>query len=234
MSVNGENAEKHVLETVDVFEQPAMPAVWATIDEGETWVWGDYFLVLQENLETVAVHAAKQAGRLPPKQTVLFPHVLSVFHRFDKNLYGPSGKPVCLFMIEQADVDSRDKYMGAKSADAFLSSLEKDGLKPGYRRVWSDGKDESLRFDGSSEKNSVRSFFFKEFKAVFKVNGVPHFQGALKDALLGQESGKGSTEYRPERLSSGNDAEKTRKRSSKWFYIVVIILVIIGFFLVTK
>ncbi len=234
MSVNDGNTEKNAPESVAVFDRSDMPAVWATIDEGETWVWGDYFLVLQEYPETVAVHAAKEAGEVPPKQPMLFPYVLSVFYRYDKSLYSPSGKPVCLFMIECPDIDSRDKYMGAKSADAFLSSLGKDGQKPDYRQVWSDGKDDARLYEGSFEQNSVRSFFFKEFKTLFKVKGVPRFQGALKDALMGQENEKGGKEYRPERLSSGDDDGAPKKKSSKWFYIAIVILVIIGFVLVTK
>ncbi|MBR7070502.1 MAG: hypothetical protein IKI30_08715 [Oxalobacter sp.] len=221
-------------ESMDVFGQPAMPAVWATIDEGETWVWDDYFLVLQEYPETVAVHSAREAGEPVPRQSMLFPNVLSVFYRYDKSLYGPSGKPVCLFMLEVPDVDSRDKYMGAKSADAFLSSLGKDGLRPDYRQVWADGRDDSRIYEGSFEQNSVRSFFFKEFKTIFKAKGVPRFQGALKDALIGQENEKGGKEYRPERLSSGDDDGEPKKKSSKWFYIAIVILVIIGFVLVTK
>ncbi len=226
--------EENVPESMNVFEQPSMPAVWATIDEGETWVWGDYFLVLQENPETIAVHAAKEAGKIPPRQAMLFPHVLSVFYRYDKNLYGPSGKPLCLFMLESPDIDSRDKYMGTQSADAFLQSLGKDGLKPDYRQVWADGRDDSRIFEGSFEKNSVRSFFFKEFKRIFKVNGVPRFQGALKDALFGQEKDKSGTDYRPELLSSGDDDGKPKKRSSKWLYILLVIFIIVGFVLVTK
>ncbi|MBO4790234.1 MAG: hypothetical protein J5492_04390 [Oxalobacter sp.] len=216
-----------------VFEQSEMPAVWATIDEGETWVWGDYFLVLQEYPETIAVHEAREAGDPIPAQPKFFPNVMSVFYRYDKSLYSPSGKPVSLFMLECADMDARDKYMGAKSADQFLAALEKDGLRPDYRQVWSDGRDESKPYEGTFEQNTIRSFFFKDFKRLFKVKGVPRFQGSLKDALKGQEKDHPGGDYRPEPMDLGGGAEP-KKGSSKWLYIALIVFIIIGFYLVTK
>lgn len=80
---------------------PTIPAPYDSIDAGESWVYGDYLLLLQRYPKTMAEKMAEIIGKpptIPP--SVKYPYAMSVFYRKDRNPYGRSCRPILVATIE--------------------------------------------------------------------------------------------------------------------------------------
>ena len=80
---------------IDPKEWPTLPATWSSVDNGETWVWGDFFLTFQKEPKTFATR-------------IIYHYSMSVFYRCDKNPHGPSWLPIMIIALEEAVINGED------------------------------------------------------------------------------------------------------------------------------
>lgn len=153
---------------------PSMPSPWSSDTPGETWVWGDFFLILQSNPKLVAALMAEMQGRSLPPQTLSYPYALTVFYRRDRNPHGPSSRPVATMTLEKADLSA----LGGPKVGPIMVGL----FLPVQRLNFGE-------YSGSQSMDAVRLHFFELLKNQIPVTGQPRRIGTMADAYGHPDTG---------------------------------------------
>lgn len=58
-------SQKPVFSLLELTKWPTLPAPWSSIDGGETWVWGDFFVSFQKKPKTVLELTMEMQAKKP-------------------------------------------------------------------------------------------------------------------------------------------------------------------------
>ena len=109
-----------VFALLELTKWPTLSAPWSSVDAGETWVWGDFFLTFQKKPKTVQ-------GKKAEDRVITYHYAMLVFYRIDRNPHGPSHRPIMTVALEQTDTG-----MLAKKLDKKLDSEVGEFLRAAY------------------------------------------------------------------------------------------------------
>jgi len=162
---------------------PTIPAPLHSSDAGESWVWGDFVLVLQKNSITLAeVFNAMSPQKTFQPPPVEYPYAMSVFYRPNKNPHGRSKCPVMVATLERMDyakVRERMLQMGMLKKTPVSGS---DSNSPTVFGVFNSHSRKNLgNFEGDLTLESVRNDFFQIIGRELALDGEPKRIGVIKD-----------------------------------------------------
>jgi hypothetical protein len=140
-------------------DYPTMAAPWSSSGPGQTWIWGDFILTLQE--QPVSVWAAESDPEeiLNDPDLIEYLFAVTVFYQSDKNPYDSSDDgPVLSIAAERS----------AASESVFV------GLFTAYRRI-------NLEiYEGLLEQDAIRQCLFEHVKTMLELSGEPKYIGGLE------------------------------------------------------
>lgn len=186
---------KHDL--ISLTEFPSMPAPWSSQDDGETWVWGDYFATIQKEPVSIAQCAQVIAGNNAPMMAGMeYPYAMTAFYHKAKNPHGPSLSPIIVIALEKANY----QMLAAKIGIDLASLAEVTGSAEGSLMLG--------MFKGSSRQNlgsykgavtvdSVREEFFRVMSKELGLSGSPEKIGTIEDAYGHPKTGWQGPEGHP-------------------------------------
>jgi hypothetical protein len=153
--------QSQIFPLIEITKWPSLPATWSSVDPGETWVWGDFFLTFQRNPRTFLDLAMAMQGKKNEYRGLIYHYVMSVFYRFDRNPHGPSHRPIMIVALEQADMAVAAKILG----DVLNQSVPfDDGSEMGPLMIGLFSGEMRLnlgKYDGDVTPESVKNVFFK-------------------------------------------------------------------------
>jgi hypothetical protein len=178
---------------------PTIPAPLHSSDEGESWVWGDFVLVLQKNSITLAeVFNAMSPQKTFQPPPVEYPYAMSVFYRPNKNPHGQSKCPVMVATLEKmnyAKVRERMLQMGMLKKPPVSGA---DSNSPTMFGVFNSHSRKNLgNFDGELTLESVRNDFFQIIGRELALDGEPKRIGVIKDIYGHPDTGWPSEKEAP-------------------------------------
>lgn len=168
---------------------PTLPDLWISTDAGETWVWGDFFMMLQKEPVTVKENLCKEAGLPTPDMGLFYPYVMTAFYRLDRNPHGPSFHPVAVASLEQSDQNSFRDFMAALGAKTSSSGGSKWG--PPFLCMFTPDRHLNYgRYQGDiDDRETVRAHFFAMLGEYLGLDGQPRMIGTMADAPGHPETG---------------------------------------------
>ena len=97
-------------------DNPTMASPWASEDDGEAWVWGDFFVTIQKRPCAMAEGIARMMGKGGNIPTAIkYDYAATVFYDKSKNPYGPSSRPIMSIGFERSDVGALAQFLGGES-----------------------------------------------------------------------------------------------------------------------
>ena len=153
---------------IDLTTFASMPAPWSSEDEGETWVWGDFFGTIQKKPISIA-KAARAMGMTSAESSlpmgITYHYAMTIFYNKNRNPHGPSNRPVLSIGIEESQMEGKSLGMPIMV-----------GLFKGSSRSNLGNYNRTLNLD------DVRKEFFGIMKSELKLRGKPVKIGTIKDA----------------------------------------------------
>ncbi len=113
-SVNTHNDSQRALDdtAISLLNNPSIPDLWASSDEGEAWEWGNYFAIFQLNPRTFAEGLCERMANTPAnlkklnkkyKNEFRYLYAMTVYYKKGKNPSGvDSARPVKIIALEQS------------------------------------------------------------------------------------------------------------------------------------
>jgi len=162
---------------------PTIPAPLHSSDAGESWVWGDFVLILQKNPITIAeVFNAMSPQKTFQPPPIEYPFAMSVFYRPNKNPHGKSNCPVMVATLERMD------YAKARESMLQIGMLKNppvsgsDSNFPTVFGVFNSNSRKNLgKFKGDLTLESARNDFFQIVGRELTLDGEPKRIGVIKD-----------------------------------------------------
>ncbi len=169
-----------MLETFGLTEYPTMAAPWRSANEGEAWVWGDYFATFQTRPPTMSEMVSTIAGKPRRPQAMTYLYAITVFYRRDRN---PSACPVMSVGIEQADYDGAAKI--ALSAGMPVSpEMPRSGKGPMFVGMFTaDGHENYGEYVGPMDPDAIRKRLLQVIAVRLKLSGNPTLIGTIDDVF---------------------------------------------------
>ena len=153
-------------ELINLTAFPSMAAPWSSQDEGETWVWGNFFCTMQKKPQSISDGIMAMTGqRTSMPGGIIYHYAVTVFYNKDKNPHGPSSRPVLSLGIEQLMMDGIDSGM------PLVVGLFKSGVRLNLGN-----------YNGNLTAEDVLDKFFSIIKSELKLNTEPQKIGTMKDA----------------------------------------------------
>ena len=164
-----------------------MPVPWASTDEGECWIWGDYFFLVLQEPPTLDELFSSTDGNIQ-RGNLSYPLALVGFYKADKNPFAPTdnptGRPLIALTIEQVDFVSALSEHGLSQGLAQIPGIGTDGKGPlilGH--FHNKGRDNLGPYDGSVTRDEMRKRLFDLVPAYLPVHGEPIQIGTIRDAM---------------------------------------------------
>ena len=161
---------------IELSEWPTLPAPWSTQGNGETWVWGDYFMLFQEKPETIQKVLSEKMGTQEIPDGIIYHYALTVFYNFKKNPHGPSMRPIKVIACEQANLDAISEMMGIEKTSTSEMGSIMIGMFTGTAR-YNLGE-----YDGRLDAESVKTHFFEVMGRDLNLSGAPRKIGTIAQA----------------------------------------------------
>ncbi|WJW74701.1 hypothetical protein QVG61_09325 [Thiohalobacter sp. IOR34] len=180
---------KTVFALLELTKWPTLPAPWSSVDSGETWIWGDFFLTFQKNPKTVLDLTMDIQGKKGEFRGMTYHYAMTVFYRLDKNPHGPSHRPIMTIALEQADMGILASLLS--SDDGSLLQAEA-GSKMGQLVIGLFTGDARLNlgeYEGDVSPQAVKERFFEILGRQLGVSGRPKMIGDLAKAHGHPETG---------------------------------------------
>lgn len=147
-------------ELISYISSPYVPAPLNSSDEGEAWVWGDYFAVLQTNPQAVFDLVSSKNNRCSNDSFSLKYHfALSVYYQISKSPFGMTTRPLLIAALVSVDEESGTVLR------LIRPSLN---LNLGV-------------FQGNLNKERARECLFKAISHALSLEGQPVKIGAIND-----------------------------------------------------
>lgn len=178
---------KSMFAPIDLTQWHTLPAPWSSIDPGETWIWGDFFLTFQKKPKTILDIAAEMQGKKSRFETVSYHYAMSVFYRIDRNLHGPSHRPILTASLEQANMDLIAEMLGT---DAGQQQNKGNSLGPLMLCLFTSESHLNFgEYTGDTSPQVVRQVFFELLAQQLGVSGQPKMIGTIAQAHGHPETG---------------------------------------------
>lgn len=191
---------------LDMSSLPTMPVPWVSEDEGECWIWGDFFFLVQRKPPTLneLLMSAKD-GNL--KRGPLIYHLALIgFYKSDCNPFAPPGQilrsPAIVLAVEQVNQNMAATLMGRPELSdegKALLGINKDGMGPAVIGVFFPGppidtteisqflngstRSNLGHFEGDLSLDAMRKRLFNLIPKFLPVTGEPIRIGVMHDAL---------------------------------------------------
>jgi hypothetical protein len=92
---------------INYVTSPNAPAPLNSQDEGESWVWGNYFAVLQTAPLTVyEVVCQQKKEKIPLPPSIRYAFALSVYYQNSKSPHGMTTRPLLIAALAKVDDES--------------------------------------------------------------------------------------------------------------------------------
>lgn len=186
---NYSSKNKKVFDLLGLTKLPTLPAPWSSIDEGETWVWGDYFFTFQKKPKLIFDLAMEMEGKKTEYRGMSYYYAMSVFYRLDMNPHGPSQRPIMTIALEQADLEMVAKMLGAKDSELVLSEESGRMGKPMIGLFIGETHLNYGEYKGGMSRGDVKKRFFEIIGGKLEVPGQPKFIGNIAQAHGHPETG---------------------------------------------
>jgi len=178
------------LPLLELGKLPSMAAAFTSIDDGEGWQWGRFYLTFETQPTQIGVILAKALHGRTTSGTVTYHYVVNVFYKPEESPHGPSIRPVASIGIEQLYVDGMNELVKSLYAESGLNStpvmvgLFKNGLHLNYGD-----------YTGPLNPDAARSHLFDVLKQQMNLEGTPSRIGTMKTIRhrLGTSSDRGSS-----------------------------------------
>lgn len=105
--------QRPVVALLELTKWPTLPAPWSSVDSSETWVWGDFFLTFQRKPKTVLDRTMEMQGKEAEYRGMTYHYAMAIFYRIDRNLHGPSDRPIMTSAREQGDIGMLANMLGS-------------------------------------------------------------------------------------------------------------------------
>lgn len=181
--------KKSALALLDLTKWPTLPAPWSSVDDGETWVWGDFFLTFQKKPKTVVELTMEMQGKKAEYRGITYHYAISVFYRIDRNPHGPSHSPIMTIALEQADMSMLVKMFGSESGELLQAE---GGNKMGPLMIGLFTGETRLnlgKYEGETSPQAVKQRLFEILSQHLGVCGQPKMIGDLAQAHGHPETG---------------------------------------------
>lgn len=182
------------------YEMPSCPAPWSSIDEGELWLAGDYFMTLQRFPLSYAAAAEYDSSHSPLNMPIIYPYAMLVYHKIDEDY--PKVLPILALTIEitnygneltEAMVSEIDQIvplkqiLGRRKKPVFFCMFEGDRhINFG---IYSDGLN----------RDTIQDLFFNKLESIIHFGRKAEEAGPMLSAFLNPETGL------PEYLKKNHD-----------------------------
>lgn len=217
-----EDIKNDVYPLLSLKDWPTLPAPWSSVDPGETWVWGDFFLTFQKRPKTTSDLAIEMAGeRSRFKDLMIYHYAISVFYRYDRNPHGPSRRPIMVVALEQSDKNSFEKMAGIQDLQQPPSE---ENMGPIFFGMFFNDKHYNFgEYVDLLSPQTVKQKFFDTISVYLRLTGQPKFIGTLQQAFGHPETG----------LPSHNNESANKQKRSKtlfiWLKPLIILTVLLAF-----
>lgn len=195
---------------ISLTQYPTMPFPWDSIDAGESWVWGDYVLIIQTEPIQVSEGLAKISGQTNPVEIapIKYPFVMTVFYRKDKNPHGPSSRPILVATLEIVDYAATLDMMGVKGVEVpkEYTSVVKGLFTAESRLNLGEFLDELSR-------DSARKYFLGLVREYLTLEDEP-----IKIGVIDSVHGHPDTGF----------SAQTKENSNGWLSAIVILIIFVG------
>jgi len=178
-----------VFALLELTKWPTLPAPWSSVDAGETWVWGDFFLTFQKKPKTVLDLTMEMQGKKAEYRGMTYHYAMSVFYRIDRNPHGPSHRPIMTVALEQADMGMLAKMLGSEAGELLQAE---GGSKMGPLMIGLFTGETRLNlgdYEGDTSSQAVKRRFFEILARQLGVSGQPKMIGDLAQAHGHPETG---------------------------------------------
>lgn len=174
--------QQPVFPLLELTKYPTMPAPWSSADNGETWVWGDFFLTFQKNPKTVFDVTMEMQGKKDRYHGITYHYAISVFYHRNKNPHGPSSRPVMVIALEQANIGAMAGILGIETDSNGMGPLMV-GLFTGEARA------NLGQYNGETGPDAIKRHFFGILGRQLGLAGQPRIIGSLAQAYGHPETG---------------------------------------------
>lgn len=182
-------AQKPAFALLELTKWPTLPAPWSSVDAGETWVWGDFFLTFQKNPKTVLDLTKEMQGKKAEYRGMTYHYAMSVFYRIDRNPHGSSHRPIMTLALEQADMGMLAKMLGSEAGELLEAE---GGSKMGPLMIGLFIGETRLNlgeYESDTSPQSVKRRFFEILGRQLEASGQPKMIGDLAQAHGNPETG---------------------------------------------
>ena len=225
-------SEKQVFDLLDMTELPTCPMPWSSTNDGETWVWGDFFFLFEKNPKPAFEKALEELGKELEKSGqniewsgLIFHYSMSVFYRIDRNPHGPLQKPIMSVTLEQADSNMPLEVQRGLESET-PQSRESKKEEPMKITLFSGRTERDLgEYDGDFNPVAVKRRFFEILKEELGVQGQPKMIGDLEKAFGHPETGLPPNNSIP--VDSECNKEKRRARGKLHLAILSLLPIIL-------
>ncbi len=181
--------QKRVFALLELTKWPTLPAPWSSVDSGETWVWGDYFLTFQKKPQMLLDVAMEMQGKTSEYRGMTYHYAMTVFYRADRNPHGPSHRPIMTVALEQSDMSMLARIAGI-NIDELLQSKAGSGMGPMMLGLFTgDARFNLGDYNGAVAPQAIRNQFFKIIGDHLGLSGQPKMIGDLRAAHGHPETG---------------------------------------------
>jgi hypothetical protein len=177
-----------MFELLNLSELPSMPAPWSSVDDGETWIWGDYYAIFQTQPMKMKDAMHEIAGKKPDAfRGIIYHYAMMVFYR---RAIHPSARPILVVGLEQADYSARPDGINDAMWDLVRSTTDDAGLGDMMLGMFRNGAHFNLgAYEGGTTPQTVKSRFFEILEEELAVGAQPKYIGTLLDAFGHPETG---------------------------------------------
>lgn len=174
--------QKSVFALLELTKWPTLPAPWSSVDAGEAWVWGDFFLTFQKKPKTVLDLTMEMQGKKAEYRGMSYHYAMSVFYRIDRNPHGPSHRPIMTIALEQADLGMLARMLGSEAGELLQAE---SGSKMGPMMIGLFTGEKRLNlgdYEGDTSSQAVKRRFFEILARQLGVSEQPKMIGDLAQA----------------------------------------------------
>ncbi|MCM1129621.1 MAG: hypothetical protein NC211_07445 [Alistipes senegalensis] len=175
-------SQQPVFPLLELTKYPTLPAPWSSADSGETWVWGNFFLTFQKNPKTVFDVTMEMQGKNDRYHGITYRYAISVFYHRNKNPHGPSGRPIMVISLEQANIGAMAGILGVQT--------DSNGMGPLMVGLFTGEARSNLgKYDGETSPQAIRQHLFGILGKQLGISGQPKIIGNLEQAYGHPETG---------------------------------------------
>lgn len=164
---------------------PSCPAPWTSINEGEAWAGGDYFMLFESFPLSWEYMEMKEEGKKvsPYRMPIVYPYAMLVFHKLDKD--HPKPKAFLALTIENAVYNlflPKEQFLELKNDSPGM--IDDKGWGPAFFCMFKSSKHMNFGlYNGKMDSKSVLNFFLAKLIEELDINIEVKKIGTIRDAF---------------------------------------------------